>query len=167
MTDTTLSMWTLAQAAGGSVSGTEAITGASGAAPAASTVAPGGTAPPPPGGAAASPFGGPFIFMMFGLLGLMIFMQVMAGRKEKKKRAALMESLKRGDKVMTIAGIIGTVDSLRDDEIVLKVDPNSNAKLTFARSAVQTVLSQSGGGSSGESAPSVEVKAKAEKAAAR
>ncbi len=164
MTDTTLSMWTLAQAGGGSVSGTEAITGASGAAPATGTASTGAPVPPP-GGGSASPFGGPFIFMMFGLLGLMIFMQVMAGRREKKKRAALMALLKRGDKVMTIAGIIGTVDSLRDDEVVLKVDQNSNAKLTFARSAVQTILNSST--STPDAAPSVEVKTKAEKAAAR
>jgi preprotein translocase subunit YajC len=160
MLDQTHPMWTLAQG----VSGSDAIA-APGAASAATTTT-SGTPVPGPGAATGSPFGGGFLVMMFGLLALMIIMQVMAGRREKKKRAELMASLKKGDKVMTIAGILGTIEHLRDDEVVLKVDPNLNAKITFSRSAIQTIISPSSGPAA-DTAPSVEVKAKGEKAVAR
>jgi preprotein translocase subunit YajC len=50
---------------------------------------------------------------------------VLGGRKEKKKRAALMASLKKHDKVQTVGGIIGTVVELTAEEVVLRVDETS------------------------------------------
>jgi len=61
--------------------------------------------------------------------------------QEQKKLRELMDSLKKGDRVMTIGGIIATVVQLRDDEVVLKVDEATNTKVTFARSAIKSVLS--------------------------
>jgi preprotein translocase subunit YajC len=105
--------------------------------------APGGVGTPT---APASPFGGGFLFLMIGLLGLMIFMSSMSARKEKKKRAELMSSLARYDRVQTIGGVIGTIVELKDTEVVLKVDESTNTKITFARSSVQGVLKKGPGG---------------------
>lgn len=104
-----------------------------------------------PGGAGAptaqpSPFGGGFLFVMIGLLGIMILMSTMSGRREKKKREELMSSLARYDRVQTIGGVIGTIVELKDTEVVLKVDEGTNTKITFARSAVQGVLKKGPGG---------------------
>ena len=52
-----------------------------------------------------------------------------------------MASLAKGSKVQTIGGILGTVVEVRDDELIVKVDENSNTRLRFAKSAVTTVLS--------------------------
>ncbi len=101
----------------------------------ATTAAPAGTPAP-----ASSPFGGSFLFLMVGVMGLMILMQVRTGRKEKKKRAALMSSMKRGDKVQTIGGMIGTIVEIRDDDMVLKLE---EGKVRVTRSSVATVLKES------------------------
>lgn len=100
------------------------------------------------GGAPAgtAPGGGGLGMMLPLLFGLMIFMIVtsmMSGRKEKKKRAALMSNLKRRDKVQTVGGVIGTIAEIKNDEIVLKVDHGSNTRIRFARSAIQQVLHSS------------------------
>ena len=43
-------------------------------------------------------------------------------------------------RVRTIGGIFGTVLDVRDDEIVLKIDESTNAKMRISPSAVATVL---------------------------
>lgn len=103
------------------------------------TSQPAGGAPPPQ-----SPFGGSgLLLMMGGFIVLMIVMQTLTGRKEKKRRADMLSSLKRHDRVQTIGGLIGSVAEVRDDEIVLKVDEATNTKVRVVRSAVQTVLKRS------------------------
>ncbi|MCB9856715.1 MAG: preprotein translocase subunit YajC [Phycisphaerales bacterium] len=67
------------------------------------------------------------------------FMLIRPQSKERKQRAAMLASVKKNDRVVTIGGIIGTVASVRDDEITLKVDESSNTKITFSRSAIQSV----------------------------
>ncbi len=113
------------------------IEGADGAAPGA---APGGA----PGGA------GGFDLLFPLLIGLMIFMIIstmLSGRKEKKRRAEMLGSIGKHDKVQTIGGVIGTVEEVRDTEIVVMVDRTTKTRLTFAKSAVQQVLQQGKGGS--------------------
>lgn len=102
---------------------------------------------PPAGGLA--PGGGTgnmtFLFVMVGMLVLMIAMSAMTGRKEKKRRAEMLSSLGTHDRVQTIGGVIGTIVSIRDDEVVLRVDDASNVRITFAKSAVSGVLSKKEG----------------------
>ena len=122
-----------------------AIPGAAAVTPG-STAAPGTTGAPAPATAAPRPqglFDSPFIIIMLGVLGLMLVTTVMGGRKEKKKRAALMNSLETGDRVMTLGGIIGTVTEIKDDEVLVRVDEGSNTRIRFARSAVQQILRKS------------------------
>ncbi len=118
-----------------------------GATPATTTVAGDGTTTTQPGatgtpGAPATPapsggggFDPTFMIMLLVIMGLFIFMSTWSQRKEKKKRQALLDAVKKGDRVQTIGGMIGTVAELRDHEVVLKVDDNT--RLKFARSAIQ------------------------------
>lgn len=117
------------------------------------TPATGGTpAPTQPGG-----FGGlGMLFPIILLFVFMIVMQVMTSRKERKKRDQLMSTLKKHDKVLTIGGMIGVVDQVRDDEVVLKVDENSNMRMRFTKPAIQQILNSSP--ATTDTAPAVEVK---------
>ena len=74
---------------------------------------------------------------------VMILMQVFAGRKEKKRREEMLGGLRRGDRVQTIGGMLGSVAEVRDDEVVLKVDESTNTKVRVVRSAIQNVLKRS------------------------
>ena len=62
--------------------------------------------------------------------------------KTEKSRVQMLNSLKKGDRIQTIGGIIGTVVEVRDDEVVVKVDEASNTKLTFSRNAIHRVKEQ-------------------------
>ncbi|MCC7291383.1 MAG: preprotein translocase subunit YajC [Phycisphaerales bacterium] len=82
--------------------------------------------------------------LMFGVMvALMVFMWVMNSKRQKreqKQRADMLGKLGKNDRVLTIGGIIGTVVSVKESEVVLKVDESTNTKMTFARRAIQQVL---------------------------
>lgn len=76
------------------------------------------------------------LFLIIGV----IFWFVVLGpeRKQRKKREAMIAALEKGDKVMTNAGIYGTVVQAQGDVITLQVD--DKVRLRFARSAVQGLV---------------------------
>lgn len=59
---------------------------------------------------------------------------------EQKKTKQMLDALKKGDRVMTIGGIIGTVVNIKDDEVTLKIDESTNTKITIIRGAVKTIM---------------------------
>lgn len=81
--------------------------------------------------------GGNMIFVL--MAGLLLMFVLMSGsqRKEKKKRKKMLSTLKKGDKVQTIGGIIGNIIEVKDSHVVVKVDENNNTRMKFSRSAVQ------------------------------
>jgi len=94
-------------------------------------------------GVAPSPFGGGFIWFILVMFLFMIGMQMFSGRKEKKRRAEMLGSIARHDRVQTTGGLIGTVSEVRDTEVVLKVDEATNTKVRITRHAVAQVLKKS------------------------
>ncbi|MDQ3022648.1 MAG: preprotein translocase subunit YajC [Bacteroidota bacterium] len=59
-------------------------------------------------------------------------------QKRQKERAKLLESIKKGDKIITVGGVHGTVDAIDDKTIFLKV--SDSVKLRIERSAVTTIV---------------------------
>jgi len=119
------------------------------------TVGPGSPAP-------ASPFGGSqFMILMVAMLGLMIFMSFWTNRKEQKKRRELMESMKKGDRVQTLGGMIGTVQDVFDTEVVLRLE---EGRVRVSRASIQTIIKATEGRTA-DRAPEVEIKNAREKSA--
>ena len=73
-----------------------------------------------------------FIFAVF------YFFLIMPQQRRQKKWHAMLETLKPGDKVITSGGLKGTVFSIKDDAIVLRVPPD-NLKLEVSRSSIVTL----------------------------
>ena len=72
------------------------------------------------------------IFLVF------YFLLILPNQKRQKKLQQMLGNLKNGDRVITSGGIHGTIVSLKDDYIVLRVPPEQ-VKLEVLRSAVTTV----------------------------
>jgi preprotein translocase subunit YajC len=65
-------------------------------------------------------------------MGLIFYFIVLRPQKKaKKKQEALVESLKKHDRVVTIGGIVGTIISFDtdNDEVVLEVGPDTQLRL--------------------------------------
>jgi preprotein translocase subunit YajC len=50
----------------------------------------------------------------------------------------MLKALKKGDKIVTIGGIHGTIQSVKESSVIVRVD--ENAKMEFSRSAISTVV---------------------------
>ncbi|WP_110931788.1 preprotein translocase subunit YajC [Paenibacillus bouchesdurhonensis] len=62
------------------------------------------------------------------------FLLIRPQKKKQQSRNAMLRALQKGDKIVTIGGLHGTIVSLTDDTVVLLV--NDATKLTFERSAI-------------------------------
>lgn len=81
--------------------------------------------------------------MLVGLMAFMYFFTIRPQRKEEKRKKDLLGSLKKGDTVVTLSGIIGSVHALKDDTVILRV--GDNTRVEMLRSAIQDVRSRSTG----------------------
>lgn len=69
----------------------------------------------------------------------MWFILIRPAQKRQKATAAMQNSLKRGDKVVTVGGLHGEVDAIEDTTVYLLVD--GNTRLKFERQAIGRVES--------------------------
>jgi preprotein translocase subunit YajC len=92
------------------------------------------------GAAAAPATGGNWgttLIMIVIMFAIFYFLLIRPQQKRQKQRSAMLNELRKGDKIVTIGGIHGTILEITDDVVVLKV--NDNNKLTFERSAIGSV----------------------------
>jgi preprotein translocase subunit YajC len=59
-------------------------------------------------------------------------------QKRQKERVKLLESIKKGDKVITAGGLHGTVEGIEEKTLLVKVA--DNVKLKMERSAITTIV---------------------------
>ena len=81
----------------------------------------------------------PILIVVFAL---MMVMMSRSRQKQEKQKRALLDQIKRGDRVQTIGGILGNVVEVRDDRVLLKVDESNNTKVWFSRTAIHRVLDE-------------------------
>jgi len=94
------------------------------------------------GGAGFGQFGGiPLLLLMFVA---MYFLLIAPNQRKQKTWAAMLASLKNGDKVTTNGGIRGTIVSVKDDVLIIKTAPDG-VKLELVKSAVAAVTTEDDG----------------------
>ena len=65
-------------------------------------------------------------------------MLILPQQRKQKKWQAMLGELKTGDRVVTSGGLRGSIMSIKDDAIVLRVAPD-NLKLEVTRASIVTV----------------------------
>lgn len=84
--------------------------------------------------------------MLLGLSPILVmvvvfyFFLIRPQQKRQKQVSQMQQNLAKGDQVITIGGLHGTVDAIDEDVVVIKV--NENNRLRFDRSAIRTVTQQ-------------------------
>jgi preprotein translocase subunit YajC len=63
-------------------------------------------------------------------------------KKKQKEKQSMIDNMKRGDRVQTIGGIMGTVVEAREKEVIVKVDEGNNTKIKFARGAIDRIVEE-------------------------
>jgi preprotein translocase subunit YajC len=80
------------------------------------------------------------LFPMALILGVFYFIMIKSKRGQEKQLKNMLSNLKKGDRVQTIGGILGTVVEAREDEVLVKVDESANTKIRFTRKAIHKVV---------------------------
>jgi preprotein translocase subunit YajC len=87
---------------------------------------------PPPGEGAPNMF--VQLLPLAAIFVIFYFLLIRPARTKQKALQAMLETLKPGDKVITSAGIHGTVVALADDVIQLRIA--DNVKVDFSKSSI-------------------------------
>ena len=80
------------------------------------------------------------LFPLVIVFGIFYFLVIRPSSKERRKREQQVKSLKKHAKIVTNAGIYGTVVGMDDETVTLRVDDKNNVRMKFSRAAVWQVL---------------------------
>ena len=65
-----------------------------------------------------------FLIMMLLIFVVMYFFMIRPQQKKQKEIVKFRESLKKGDKIVTIGGIYGVVAEVKEQYIIMEIDNN-------------------------------------------
>ncbi len=72
-----------------------------------------------------------------GIIAIFYFFMIRPQQKKSKNERKFREALSKGDKVVTIGGIYGNIESIDENSVLVKVD--SNTKLRFEKAALKPI----------------------------
>lgn len=81
------------------------------------------------------------IALMFVVL---YFLLIRPQQKRQKSRTSMLSTLKKGDKVVTIGGMHGTILEINEENSTIVLRVNDTVRLTFDRSAINAVTQSPG-----------------------
>ena len=70
------------------------------------------------------------MLFMLAMIAVLVFFMIIPQRKKAKAQANFMEELKKGKKVVTSSGILGTVDKIDDKFVTLNVGNKTYLQVT-------------------------------------
>ena len=79
----------------------------------------------------------PLILMFF----VFYFLLIRPQQKKEKDRREMIKNLKKGDRVVTSSGILGSVVGVKEDIVVLKVG-DGDTKIEFLKSAINNLMAE-------------------------
>jgi len=79
-----------------------------------------------------------YVILWGGLAAIFYFLVIAPQGKQRKQLQQMVDSLKKGDKVLTTGGIYGTVQGVEAEVVYLKIA--ENVKVKVARSAISGVV---------------------------
>ena len=83
------------------------------------------------------------ILIFIGLIiGVFYFLMIRPQRKKEQSRRDMLDVLEKGDKVVTIGGIHGQLVTVREKDVVVRVDDDKGVKLKMNRSAISRVIKE-------------------------
>lgn len=76
------------------------------------------------------------------LLLIFYFLMLRPQRKQEKERREMLDGLKKNDQVTTVGGLYGTVSSVGEDTVTLRVDDARDVRVKVMRGSIQGRVKQ-------------------------
>lgn len=93
-----------------------------------------------------------FPIMMIGMVAVMYFFFIRPQLKKQKEQKTFEEGIKKGDKVVTIAGIHGKIVNISEDGKIVTLEADVNTRLKIERSSISIEYTKASYPNNGENA---------------
>ena len=80
---------------------------------------------------------GSTVIMLLLMLGIFYFMLIRPENKRKKEAEQMRASVRKGDKITTIGGIVGTVVDVKENNVVVETSADQ-VRIEFAKWAISS-----------------------------
>lgn len=84
--------------------------------------------------------GGTQIIFIIGYIiffaALMYFIAIRPQKKQQKKQQEMINSMEKGDSVLTTSGFYGVVIDITDDTVIVEFGSNKNCRIPMQKSAI-------------------------------
>ena len=77
------------------------------------------------------------VVMMVAMLGIFYFMLIRPENKRKKEAEQMRSSVRKGDKITTIGGVVGTVVDVKENNVVVETSADQ-VRIEFAKWAISS-----------------------------
>ena len=76
----------------------------------------------------------PMLVMFVAIILIMYFLMIRPQQKRQKEHQSMLDSIRKGDKIVTTAGIHGTVTDIDGNTFIIQIA--DNVKITVEKSAI-------------------------------
>lgn len=83
----------------------------------------------------------PLLVIMFAI---MYFLIIRPQKQKEKKRLEMISNVRKQDKIVTVGGVHGVVVSVKEKEVVIRVDDAKDVKFKIDKSAITSVTAPKG-----------------------
>ncbi len=83
----------------------------------------------------------PLMIIMFAV---MYFLIIRPQKQKEKKRQALISNVRKQDRIVTAGGVHGVVTSVKENEVIVRVDDAKDIKIKIDKSAITSVSAPKG-----------------------
>jgi preprotein translocase subunit YajC len=80
----------------------------------------------------------PTLLMMAVIFAIIYFLMILPQKKKQKETQSMLNNMKKGDKIVTLGGMLGTVGNVKDNTVMVKIAENTVVE--FRKSAIGAVL---------------------------
>jgi preprotein translocase subunit YajC len=78
----------------------------------------------------------PLLIIMFAI---MYFLIIRPQKTKEKKRLAMISNVRKQDKIVTTGGLHGVVASVKENEVIVRVDDTKDVKLKIDKNAITSI----------------------------
>jgi preprotein translocase subunit YajC len=102
------------------------------------------TTPPAPGASGPASML-PTVIFFGAVIAIVYFLMIRPQKKKEQERKNMLNKIEKGDRVVTVGGLHGEVESVKEDYVILLVDRENGHTLKFRRSAINEILPRDSG----------------------
>lgn len=77
---------------------------------------------------------------LIAIIVIMYFLMIRPQAKKQKEHKAMLEALKKGDRVITAGGIVGTIAGIKENENIVIVKIAEDVKIELSRGSIGQVI---------------------------